>query len=126
MRVLFFDDEEIRLRALKNKSEGALIDWAKDVAQAKASLTEDVYDVVCLDHDIGGQMLACTENCGCVVASFIKTLPSARRPMLIVIHSFNPDAATKMMGMLDGEGMWDVVRARAGTFHFKDKGMFIA
>lgn len=101
------------------------MEWAANVEAAKKALTEDVFDVVCLDHDIGGQMLACNENCGCNVAEFIKTLPASRVPLVVLVHSMNPDGATRMMGTLDGAGVWETFRLIIGSFHFKGKEIVV-
>lgn len=126
LRVLFFDDDQNRWETIKKKSSGVTLEWVQTVEEAKAALRDNFpYDIICLDHDIGGQMLACTQNCGCNVAEAIVLMDPLKVPMIVLVHSWNPDGSTRMMGMLDGVGVWDTLRAPFGSFHFKDKEIIV-
>lgn len=127
MRVLFFDDNVNRFNSIVRKSSGVAIDWSRDVPETIKAIVEEEnpYDVICLDHDIGGEMLPCSDGCGCVVAKYLVTLPAKKAPTLAIVHSWNSDASTRMMGYLDGQGVWQTVRAPFGSFWFKNREVII-
>lgn len=62
------------------------------------------YDVVCLDHDLGGQQMVSSQeqNTG---YQFTKWMPPAGSiPPVVFIHSYNPNGAENMFQELTSKG----------------------
>lgn len=100
MRILFLDDDFNRFKAFRQLVIGT--DY-KHVSTAKqcmlALMNDEPYDVVQLDHDLGGKTFQQEkENSGTEVADFIQhVLPKHKYPRQIIIHSWNPQGASRMM-----------------------------
>lgn len=60
------------------------------------------YDLILLDHDLGGRQMVAHEDNGLRFAQLIK--PLINRQALIIVHSYNPDGARAMQAELDGCG----------------------
>lgn len=98
-RILVLDDDLTRLMAFNQRLIGSVVDCVTTSKEAIDKLKENEYQIVYLDHDLGG-MTHCTsgENTGYEVAKFISTMET--RPRNIVIHSFNTVGAKNMMSLL--------------------------
>ena len=69
--VLVLDDEAERHRAFAEALAGCEIFHAWDANEAKVALIEeDIFDLVCLDHDLG--TTSRRSNTGMAVAEFIR------------------------------------------------------
>ena len=98
MRVLF-------LESARPGFVGCDLQIARTAAEAIALLGEKQFDLASLDHDLGGtQMAESDEQSGHHVAEAIASLPVGARPAVIV-HSFNPVGAEKMMQTLVAGGV---------------------
>lgn len=103
MRILFLDDNLERWKSYRFKTIGCV---TKHVLTAKqcmlALMNDEKYDLVSLDHDLGGKTFQQEkENSGTEVAEFIKhMLPTYKYPDRIVIHSWNPQGAERMMHLI--------------------------
>ncbi len=96
-KLLFLDDDEYRIKIFREKMVGSgyEIYITKTVSETLAQLTHQSFDLVSLDHDLGGeQMVASHSNTGHEVAKFIATMTDP--PKLIIVHSFNPVGAANM------------------------------
>ena len=102
MKYLFLDDDPHRHRQFIQYTIGISKVMTATPSEAIAALTEnDPFDVVCLDHDLGGKVYQPSdENSGFAVCQFLATLPADRLPKKIIIHSFNPEGAKKMRNEL--------------------------
>ena len=103
MRILFLDDNVERWKAFRFKTIGCDVKWVETAERCKASLLlDEPYDLVSLDHDLGGKTFQEEkENSGTDVAEWIKyQLPAVRYPKQIVIHSWNPQGAQRMMHLI--------------------------
>lgn len=114
MRVLFLDDDEERIEQFQDR---VLRDWQVDVARTAQQtihlLSTNTYDWVFLDHDLGGTAWNDTRdpNSGSeVVRWMVKNKPSIK---VVVIHSWNTPAATRMQTLLRQAG-YDVLRMPFG------------
>jgi CheY-like chemotaxis protein len=61
------------------------------------------YDLVSLDHDLGGEYFAPSDEVsGYAVAEHISKMPKDKLPKKVVIHSFNSNGAKNMENVLKG------------------------
>jgi CheY-like chemotaxis protein len=104
MNILFLDDDSIRVRQ-------ARIDFAKDelsiaeTAEQAIKLLEKYspFDTVSLDHDLGGNIYCPSDDMsGFAVAEYISKMDKEKMPKQVIVHSFNPDGAAKMIKVLEG------------------------
>lgn len=100
MRILFLDDNLERWKAYRFQTIGCDTKHVMTAKQCMLSLMNDEkYDLVSLDHDLGGKTFQEEKaNSGTEVAEFIQhMLPKHKYPTQIVIHSWNPQGAERMM-----------------------------
>jgi CheY-like chemotaxis protein len=100
MRIFVLEDNEERIKQFKKAFADHTWTMVQTADAAIRHLTMDSeYDIVFLDHDLGGQQYVSTrdKNTGSEVVRWMLsdegTIPKDKR---IVIHSMNPDAATSM------------------------------
>jgi hypothetical protein len=102
MKILFLDDDQKRCRRFRAAHPTARI--VHTAQEAIAALGTEVWEVVSLDHDLGGQQFQNPQEStsGSAVARFLAAheLPIGR----IIIHSFNVPAAQAMRALLDHAG----------------------
>lgn len=101
-RILFLDDDLERHRAVQST---LLHDAAYTAKQAIAWLRAKSYDVVFLDHDLGGREGVDShgpEETGYTAAKWI----AENGPVipLVVVHSMNPTGAGNIASLLRGHG----------------------
>lgn len=108
--VLFLDDSERRIQIAEEyftQEYGDVIfcvAMTADTAIEYLRLTEEPWDIVMLDHDLGGNVFQNSEeeNCGMAVVRYIeRTRPKIKR---IVVHSWNVPAGREMQGRLQRAG----------------------
>lgn len=114
--ILFLDDSEERITSFLKS-----IDTTKDIAtiartaqDAIKALSYEPFDIVMLDHDLGGQVFQSSddENSGMAVVRWI--LKNKPVISMIVIHSWNPVASHHMAIDLSRAG-YNVVRKAFGV-----------
>jgi hypothetical protein len=96
MNVLFLDDCPNRCKSLLSAVPCAtIVNTARDCI---AELVKcDDWDIVCLDHDLGGETFANSEreDTGMEVVRWVKFhMPLVRR---FIVHSMNPGGAANMV-----------------------------
>lgn len=99
MRILFLDDDQTRHKRFKILTIGNNVDFVWTSKECIAALlTNERYDLVCLDHDLGGKtFVEEKENSGTEVAEWIRyKLSKDKYPDKIIIHSSNPQGADRM------------------------------
>lgn len=114
MKILFLDDDKTRHESFRTKSKN----WPHDITyvwtayKAIRALEKEYFHEVFLDHDLGPQQemnLPDTgEGSGYDVALFIATMSRDKRPISVIIHSWNPAGADRMASALrkaEEEGM---------------------
>ena len=102
MRVLFLDDYSERYERMVQVCPDAV--HAKTVAETIALLRTLTWDVVCLDHDLGGEMFAdpSRPDCGmAVVRWMVENRPAVGR---VIVHSANFESAPIMRDTLAAAG----------------------
>lgn len=95
MKVLFLEDDENRIAKARREFVGCELTVAQTAQEAIAALDAVRFDLASLDHDLGGaQMAESDENSGYAVAKHIAAMEA---PPFVIVHSFNPVGAQKMM-----------------------------
>ncbi len=114
MKILILDDDTDRHAQFKLNYASHELTHVLTADEAIEALKHNIFDVVCLDHDLGGMQMVDswgTEPTGYLVAKWIAMNPD-RKPKMIYIHSFNPDGARNMHNILPGSilapGMWKI------------------
>ena len=99
MRVLVLEDNECRVRKFRQGLVGNVVDFARDAEEALACIAARAYDLVFLDHDLGGEEMADSRgaNTGYRVASFLAR-DGKNGAARVVLHSCNP-AGRGMMAL---------------------------
>lgn len=97
-KILFLDDNKQRHKAVKPHF---LHDEAYTAQEAIVLLQKHKYEIVFLDHDLGGKEMVAsegTEETGYTVVKWI----AENKPVipLIVVHSLNPVGAENMVTLL--------------------------
>jgi len=119
MKILFLDDDPIRIRQ-------ARICFAKDelsvaeTAEQAIKLLEmhSPFDAVSLDHDLGGNTYCPSDEVsGFAVAEYISKMPKEKMPKQVVVHSFNSGGTENMVTVL--QGIVPVIR-QPFTISYKD------
>jgi CheY-like chemotaxis protein len=108
MRILFLDDDKIRHKAFKRMHIGSVIKSVHTAKECIAALEiDEVYDVVSLDHDLGGEIFAASDkNSGLEVARYIRDgLDKAKYPKRVIVHSMNPIGAKRMVQTIQDAGV---------------------
>lgn len=112
MKIFILEDDEERIRLFEQAAQGKDLTVCRDLARA-AQMYEPPYDVILLDHDLGGRVMvdSLEEETG---ASFCRWLganhPTPEASTLTVVHSWNPDGAREMLRLLREIG-WQGVTA---------------
>lgn len=102
MKILFLDDSFFRKQQLDIKLrpfDNIYYDWVQTSKQAIEFLQKNKYDLIMLDHDLGGKsMEESGPGTGYEVAQWIKN--NMKNPPKIFIHSHNPVGAKNMQQVL--------------------------
>lgn len=98
MKILVLEDNQNRIEIFKKKFVSDDVFYVEHANDAIELLKNNVFDLICLDHDLGGkEMIWDKEDCGMTVADYICDNPVDSR---IVIHSFNTQRALLMKTIL--------------------------
>jgi len=97
MRVLVLEDNEARIRKFQQELVGSVVDFARDAEQAFGLLAANAYDLIFLDHDLGGEEMVDSggANTGYQVASRLAR-DGRNAEARVVLHSCNPAGAGMM------------------------------
>lgn len=113
MKVLFLDDNKNR-RAIFERtfSQGITVETAKTAKECIDKIYHG-WDVVFLDHDLGGEEYvdSSVKNCGMEVVRHLEEISAFTEPMVplpeidkIIVHSLNDPAAENMAERLSRLG----------------------
>lgn len=107
MKILFLDDNGMRrdlfAEVLVKKNQG--FTYCETAKEACNKLRKERFDVIFLDHDLGGEWFAPSdENSGYAVAKFISELPIAQGQ--VIVHSYNNAGAQNMLAVLPAGTPW--------------------
>lgn len=100
MKILVLEDDHIRhISFMKNLSDHDL-DIVETSKEAIKKLQDNDYDVLFLDHDLGGKIMTPSgENTGYEVAQWLSNNPD-RMPKQIYLHTLNPVGQQNMKNVL--------------------------
>lgn len=99
MKVLFLEDDEARIVIARREFVGCSLRIARTAAEAIALLQDERFDLVSLDHDLGGKvMVASDADSGYAVAEWIAESEDWQAP--VIVHSMNPVGGAKMVDVL--------------------------
>lgn len=101
MRVLIVDDTQARHDWFMRRYQSDDVEHAYDAPQAIEMLKRRRYDLVCLDHDLGGP----PHGDGMDVVRALKALPECARPDHVTVHTANPVARRFMVSSLADVGI---------------------
>ena len=106
--ILVLDDSPLRLNIFRRRFEanGAKVTTVSTAQDAIDVLTAHDFDLICLDHDLGGQPPEyygqdCDpdhHNTGSAVARWMKENP---KPYKVMLHTRNPIGAASMKSILE-------------------------
>ena len=100
MKVLFLDDDMLRQRSARYHFRHGEFTGVCTAADAIRALQTDTYDLVHLDHDLGGMVYTqSAQGTGYEVAQYIASMTTP--PAHVVIHSWNPAGANNMKAVLE-------------------------
>jgi len=107
MIILFLDDNEFRHRIFKTNNLNHKICCVYNTEEAISALNlNPQFDLVCLDHDLGGVYGAASDDkSGYAVAEYISKMNDDIRPKNIIIHSWNGPGAKRMLDVLLNAGI---------------------
>lgn len=96
MKVFILEDDSNRV--------DLFLEWLKGHSITLVASCEDAdafdppYDVIFLDHDLGGRQLEAHEDCG---LTFLKLVATRINPeAVVVVHSYNAEGARNMLNVL--------------------------
>jgi hypothetical protein len=114
-RILFLDDRSKRIHSALRKFSTCDLTIVATVVECLQFLANEEWDVVFLDHDLGGQEFCDpgSNTCGMQVVRYLErnSWPAEKERPKIVIHSSNIFAAASMEKRLKNIG-FSVVRKR--------------
>ena len=99
MNIFILEDDPLRMKLFKQTLIGHNVDHADNVTDGKKLLTENEYDLILLDHDLGGEQMvnSADENTGYQLAKFIRDDNISAR---VIVHSYNPAGAKNILAVL--------------------------
>ncbi|GAH43886.1 unnamed protein product [marine sediment metagenome] len=101
MNILILEDDENRNALFRKNLAPLSIEIRDDVKELKTLLLNKKWDVLFLDHDLGGEVFVDSnrEDTGSEVARWLNENPE-RLPNMIFIHTMNPDGQINMKKLL--------------------------
>ncbi|MEP7217751.1 MAG: cyclic-phosphate processing receiver domain-containing protein [Bacteroidota bacterium] len=118
-RVLFLDDDHRRIETIRSHPSSAA--WDLTVVETAdaciARLDEGVFDLVMLDHDLGGEIYCDSdrEDCGMEVVRWLRR--NRKDHGAFIVHTMNPVAAASMYIELSSMG-YPVAQSTFGSPEF--------
>lgn len=97
LKALILEDDHNRMSQMHTKMIGiAHLTIVETANEAIAALTDDSWDLLSLDHDLGGEeMVDSGPGTGYEVACWLENNPH-KQPAVIWIHSLNPVGRNRM------------------------------
>lgn len=100
MKILIVEDNKARIKWFKEALIGHSVDIVESADPAISLVKEKKYDVIFLDHDLGGEEYVDSnnDNTGYQVSKVIKG--SINCQTRIIVHSCNPVGSKNIIGCL--------------------------
>jgi len=96
MNILILEDDTDRHTAFKQRLIGTNIVIVETAEECIQLLDTDLWDMLCLDHDLGGQVFVPSgPGTGYEVACWLEEHPDVM-PTEVILHSLNPAGRQKM------------------------------
>lgn len=99
MNIFILEDDSIRMELFREALKDHNVDHADNVVDGKKLLTLNEYDLILLDHDLGGEQMihSADENTGYQLAKFIRDDNICAR---VITHTYNPAGAKNILAVL--------------------------
>ena len=113
-RVLILEDDDTRIKCFMQNLIGCQIMIVKEAIHAINYLNNETWDLLFLDHDLGGEQMVDSnnKNTGSEVARWLNENP-IKKPPAIILHSFNPVGRLNMKKLLPesfvAPGIWTTI-----------------
>jgi CheY-like chemotaxis protein len=119
MKILILDDDQTRHDGFKKNLIGFDLEHTYTSKECIEKLKNNTYNMVLLDHDLGGQVFVDSgENTGWEVSEWLSKNPD-KKPKHIIVHSWNPVGANNMKNVLItalcipfGKNLFDYINIR--------------
>lgn len=111
LRIYVLEDDPERIVQLHDffKGYGATVQFSQTCERAHEFTGQ--YDLILLDHDLGGRQMKDHEDCGATFLTLVKDALNPKVP--VIIHSYNMDGAARM------QALWPpAVRIPFGSVNF--------
>jgi len=101
MRILVLEDDPSRVKKIKQELVGFVVDFSDNVSDAINLIETYQYDLMFLDHDLGGKQMVNSSQEG-TGYQFAKAIAISRlnKGTTVIIHSCNPAGAANMQAIL--------------------------
>jgi len=101
MKILILEDNELRNNQFRKNLIGHTIEIVDNVKDLKTHLLRTQWDILFLDHDLGGEHYISfeNENTGSGAARWLNQNPDKQPPM-IFLHSLNESGRKNMKSLL--------------------------
>jgi len=120
-KILILEDDPQRVYWFYTEFMEDEVAVVNNASVAKVLLYAVSFDLICLDHDLGGQFFVDSdgENTGYQIAKYIPG--TINNEATVIIHSYNPKGAEKMYDVLIGDCRFvgNVIRAPFRTWDRK-------
>lgn len=109
MKILFLDDRQERIDVAEDRYKDDELTIVRTAEEAIAKLLFGCpWDLVCLDHDLGGESYVNSKrkDCGMEVVRWLEKFsgPKDLIAKKVIIHSSNLEAAMEMLSVLNAHG----------------------
>lgn len=103
MRIFVLEDSKERIVKFRRCLIGHTVDYADNVADGQALIEQHQYDLIFLDHDLGGEEMVSSDdpNTGYQMARLLAE-NDLNKDAAVVIHTCNPNGASRMEQALSG------------------------
>lgn len=101
MRIFILEDNSNRIAKFKQELIGHTVDYAKSVEEGTSLVFSNQYDLLFLDHDLGGEEMvdSFSESTGYKLAEWIASF-TKNKEISCVVHSCNPAGADNIVRVL--------------------------
>ena len=97
MRIFILEDDDLRIMQLQDilhRHDLTVIKTCLDAGEF-----DPPYDLILLDHDLGGRQMLEHEDCGLTFVRMVKDRISKHTP--VIVHSYNNGGAEAMLQEID-------------------------
>ncbi len=109
--ALLLEDNDLRTQMFVERFKEIGFEYVLTTTSSEAieELKKRKFDIIFLDHDLGGEVYSTAEDCGMRVAEYLNENPPSCH---VIIHSLNIPAARQMQELIKGSScipyVWDI------------------